>query len=361
MALDHAALDQPGPEIFGYLRSRPVATVLLVLVPVLAAAVTAFFLLKDPKTYTARTTSAVPSGATSATGIVIYQANYGLALHSAEVATSVSRSTGVPARDIGGHLSAGRVGASSLLEVRFEGDSPETAKAVVVAAARATLAKMSSDAVAPAEASVKDAQARSDAAAAALSVFQAQVGRFFPDDDYKALNSQLGTAKSALASAQATGNAAAATTAQNTINNITAQMNALAPIVRQYQPLASTAAAAQSALASATIALANAQADATGTRADVLVGTAGVVADSRVKPVVQGAGAAAVVAFVGALLVLVGPDTVRRRRNRRDLDGARRTPGGPDEIVIPRTVQVRKEWERPQRKPLEDPAPGPRT
>jgi len=304
-------------EISHFLRARPWASVLALLIPLLAAG-GAYYVLKDqPPRYTATATVSVPGNdANSASRVGLFVADFAELATSGPVLNEVSASTGESRTELEENVVVARIGQSSLFTVAYTGEGRTVVEPVVRGVITSTFNNLVQ--VSDSDAELKAAQGAYDAAVAARTAYQDQIGTLQPDRDYNDLSARI----RGLQITPVFGSAAR-------IAELSAQRDALVPEIRQMEVLDQPVQAAasqrdQAAQDAASVQRAAAEAQSASTIQDLVV-----VADSTLAPILQGVGVAAVAGLLVGLTLLLVTHRVHRRRSPAAFVPRRRIPTAP--------------------------------
>jgi len=289
-------------EISHFLRTRPWASAIALLIPLLAAVVAYLVLNNQPPRYTATATVSVPgSDANSASRVGLFVANFAELAKSGPVLANVSTANGESRADLEDGVVVTRIGQSSLFTVAYTGDDQATVEPVVRGVISGTFGNLVQ--VSDSDAELKAAQDTYTAAVAARTAYQDQIGTLQPDRDYTDLSTRIRS----LEITPVFGG-------QATINQLSAQRDALVPQIRQMQELDQAVQAAatqrdQATQAAASVQRAAAEAQSTSTIQDLTVAE-----ESPTSRILQGVGVAAVAGLLVGLTLLLASDRLRRRR-----------------------------------------------
>ena len=298
-------------EMSHFLRSRPRTSALALLFPVVAGVVALLLLSGSPTRYTADATVSVPgNAANSASRVGLFVADFGELATSSTVLDDVAAGTGQSSQELQDGLEVGRIGQSSLFSVIYTGDDEAEVEPVVRAVITGTFGNLVE--VSDSDAEFQAAAAAYDAAVAARSTYQDEIGTLTPESDYTDLSSRIRS----LQITPEIGSAA-------TIIRLSAQRDALVPQIRRVQELSQAVSDAanqrdEAQQAAESVQRASDESQSTSTIQDLVV-----TPESKTTRIVQGVGVAAVVGLLVGIAVLLLPDLLRRHRAP-----SAATPGG---------------------------------
>ncbi|WP_091546839.1 hypothetical protein [Modestobacter sp. DSM 44400] len=282
-------------------------TALALLVPVLAGLAAFWVLANQPTRYVATATVSVPgSAANSASRVGLFVADFAELAVSGTVLQDVSKSTGVPRADLDDGLEVARIGQSSLFTVVYTGDRGQAVEPVVRAVIAGTFGNLVE--VSDTDADLQAAVAAYDAAVAARSAYQDEIGTLQPDRDYTDLSSRIRS----LQISPEIGSVAI-------IARLSATRDALVPQIRRMQELDQAVQDAAQQRDEAQRAAESLQRQAAESQSSSTIQGLEVVEESRTPRLVQGVGVAAVAGLLIGLAALVLPDLLRRRQPASDL------------------------------------------
>ena len=289
-------------EIGQYLRARPrAAAITLLLLPLLAALAAFLVLRAQPPQYTAEATVSVPARtAESASGIGIFVADFGERANNKEVVAEVSAETGVPAEELEGSIEVVRLGLGSLFEVSYTGEGRDKVEAVVRSVIAKTYARMVGSRATEAEADLTRAREEYAAAVTARRDYENEIGTLQPDRDYSDLSSRI-------RSLQANGGSGAV------IASLIRQRDALVPQVRRAEELNRAIDTAEELVEVARQELIEARGESAEAQDPRVVQQLVVSAGSATGGLIQGVAVAAVFGLLCGLAIFILPDLLRRR------------------------------------------------
>jgi hypothetical protein len=291
-------------EILQYLRRRPGAVALLVLMPLLAAQLAYLLLQRQPAQYLGEARVIVPSDAArSASAVGLYIADFAVLVESQETVQAVSAGTGVTAEELRDGLEVNREGQSSLFTVTYTTDQPDKAEPVLRTAITTTMSRMAP--TTDAEARLEQARAAATDAQNQLRAFQDEIGVLFPEREYNDLSSQIRSLQNSPSPAD-----------QALRQQYIARRDALVPQVRTYEELTRRVSQTAAELQNAEEAAAqNATASADVREGRPIQRLTITPAPSR--QLVQAVGIGAALGLLGAIALVVGPDLIRGARRGR--------------------------------------------
>jgi len=242
-------------EIVDYLSIARRRLWILILIPVLAAAGTAAWYLKQPRQYQSKVVVAAPAligGASTQTfsganGPTQYVENFTAAATTPTVVDRVSKETGVKSKTITDGLAVSQIGSSSQLQVLFTTSKQKIAQPVATATARDTLAFLFGSQVTLAQRSLATAQAAADKVQAQIIALEAKANlAVAPDTAADQLSQQIASLQQQQLQLSASGQLAGAAGLAGSISTRQQQLAALAPVVRTYLQLSTQQTAALS-------------------------------------------------------------------------------------------------------------------
>jgi capsular polysaccharide biosynthesis protein len=278
-----------------------------------------------------------------------YVANFTVGLTTPQVVSAVSTATGEPIAALTSGLAANQLGNSSFIQVTYTAPDAASAVAVVNAAAKNTAALLAQPAIQTATSALNAAKQALDVATAqqktaqdALTAYTAKHGLIDPNVLYAATQSsltQLNVSKQqAIAQGRGTGNFDTA------IANAQARLNALAPLLSQYNALSRAVNQAELATQTAQSRVITAAGDVADANAAPLIGDPTSSLVSKRSTVIKAVAVAAGLGFVlGLALVLLveflGATRRPRRGPQQNLSPAPDGPGRAAEEVLPVPAQ----------------------
>ena len=291
-------------EILQYLRRRPGAVALLVLMPLLAAQLAYLLLQRQPAQYLGEARVIVPADAArSASAVGLYIADFAVLVESQESVQAVSAETGVPPEELREGIEVNREGQSSLFTVTYTTDEQDKAEPVLRTAITTTMARMAP--TSDADARLEEARAAAADAQNQLRAFQDQIGVLFPEREYNDLSSQI-------RSLQGSPNPADQALRQQLI----ARQNGLVPQVRTYEELTRRVAQTEAELLNAEQAAAQSATAAADVREGRPIQRL-TITPAPSRQLVQAVGIGAALGLLGAIALVVGPDLLRGARRPR--------------------------------------------
>jgi hypothetical protein len=289
-------------EIGHFLRSRPRAAALAVLIPLVAGLATYLVLAAQPARYVATATVSVPgSAADSASRVGIFVANFTEIASSSPVLKEVADSTGESQAQLQDDLEVLRLGQSSLFTVTYTGERREAVEPVVRAVITTTFGDLVQ--VSGTDAALDAANKAYQDALAARTAYQDEIRTLQPDRDYADISARI---RSLQIDPQFGGAA--------TIARLTAERDALVPEIRRMGELDQAVAAAATQRAAAEEAAASARRDAAESQSPSTIQDLTVAEESPLGRRLQGVGVAVVAGLVIGIGVLLLPDLFRRRQ-----------------------------------------------
>jgi Mrp family chromosome partitioning ATPase len=233
-------------EIGDYLRAIRRRIWILILVPVLAAAVVAALLALQPPKYRAVATVAAPalvggsaenqySGPTGARAFV---ANFSAALTAPQVVSKVAEQTGGSEKAIREDLSAQAIDESSLIQVTFVSTRKAQSAAVATAASSETIKFLFDSQVLLARKSLTTGQKAVTDADKKITDFTQKYGYVNPAQTYQLTEQNILSLRQRQLDAQSEGNTTTAANYGTAIKQQEALLDKLAPLVASYRSLA---------------------------------------------------------------------------------------------------------------------------
>jgi hypothetical protein len=321
-------------EVRDYLRRRGAWLSILVVLPLIAALAAFSLLVAQPRMYGATLQVRTPtSSANSDSQIGLFVARYQQALTSPAIVQQASGSSGVRPSSLRA-MTATRIGETNLIKVQLTSRSgpPANAKAISLSAALA-LQALATEGLSELQAQVDGAKARLGTVQGLLSAFQERTGSAFPVNEYQSLTNSINSLRSDQAAADSAGEIGRSAGDGAQVSKLDERRSVLASLLGEAQQL-------QSDVDSASAASQDAQQRLTATqsssRAEAISGQLAQPATyrlSRFGPVIQGTVIAAIVGFVLGLLILTGPDLLRRSPSRRPWRGRAAVSSGPAETA----------------------------
>lgn len=318
-------------EIADYLRIAKRRLLVLVGIPVLAAALAVTYILEKPRPHVATVFVSAPSLMGSqfgtyagAGGGIQFPSDFIATATSPTVEDAVARQTHVPVADLENGLSVAQVGVSSRVEIAYTTREPTTAVPVAVAVGRHTLTNMFATQVPIARAAVTSATSSLRAANSALADFTERHGSIPVDKQYSTLTAQITALENEKAHDESVGLTYSAGLLTPKIQKLRAQAAALAPLTGQQADLLAQQAAASSTLTSSQQVLAQAKAQLAAAGPGqvtappaVEVSLAHMVATTVVPAAAVGLFLAIVLVALLELIAQRRPEKTRERQPRR--------------------------------------------
>lgn len=310
-------------ELRHYIRVKRRWLIPLVVVPVLAAGTAAWIVHSRPEQSTAEVQLSAPAGTSnSEQAIGLYVAKLSQALTVDSVLEQVAKESSVPASTLSGAIGVSRIGNSDQADVTVttpDGDArTETAAKAAARAGILYVATHSDDS----QQALTLAQGQLDQAQKALFAFEDQIGMLDPSATYQQVTSALHSAQAQLAAAQATGDVAGAARLQAQIGVYQQQQGQLVPSVRQFDQLQAAVSAATNRVNTAQAQVLAQQTRVSGAQNGGQIVQASVSTAGRMRPILEAAGLAAVLAFLVVLGISLLPDLFRRQRVEPSTDAA---------------------------------------
>ena len=298
-----------------YVRARGRRLVwVAVLIPLLAAVVTAGVLLNKPVPYESTLRVVIPEElGVGSSAIGLYLANLEQRLLDPEVVEKVTSETAVSSEAYLSNIRLARIGQSSDAEFSFVATSPSDAQAVVETAASAALRSLAEEGLPFAKREVNLAERSYREAIADLERFRQAEGVAFPQEQYRQVTTELQAAQADLAEAESLGDPVAIANTSAAIEQLEDEHDKLERTLPEYQQLDDARMVALNMRSQARDRLARKQAEIRLTEQDNLRRDVSTRQTSQGRRVLQGAAAAAAVALFLELGVIVLPDLVRPR------------------------------------------------
>jgi Mrp family chromosome partitioning ATPase/capsular polysaccharide biosynthesis protein len=232
-------------EIGDYLRVIRRRLWILILVPVIAAAMVAVMVAVQPPKYRAVATvagQALVGGSTGSqysgpAGIRVFVANFTAALTAPQVLGKVSEQTGVSQRQIKENLTAEPIKDSSLIEVTYVARNEALATSVAKSTTSETIKFLFQTQVELAKKAVDEAEKDVAKADKALATFTKETGFVNPVRTYELWEGQITSLRERQLQAEASGDTAGAASLAAAVEALRDDLKKLAPLVPKYQNL----------------------------------------------------------------------------------------------------------------------------
>lgn len=345
-------------EIRDYLRVVKRRLWILVVLPVLAAAVGILAFSGQPQQFRSSVETSVPSLAinTTAGAVSVYVANFQELLTTQPVIDRITKETGVAGHDLRSGLTASQVGTTSnLIRVTYTSTTKANVEKVALSATNATLDMASEPAVANAKAAVVVAQERFDRAQKAVQQLVASPSPGLPIDQYRDKLSSLATLKLAASSARLDADIPKADGLDAQIPGLEKEIADLVPKVQQYQQLSDAQQQASTALSTALVREQDTEAQvAAHADRSALRDSSPTKVDSAQK-LATSVGMVAGIGLVLAGLIIVFLELINAGRARRADERVLLTDGtqpvGGDVSPAPRRRRAKRTRSRPAKSP----------
>jgi len=289
-------------EMSNFLRSRPRTSALALLFPIVAGLVAFFVLSGSPTRYTANATVSVPgSDANSASRVGLFVADFAELATSNAVLDDVATKNGQSREELQAGLTVSRIGQSSLFSVVYTGDDQATAEPVVRDVITGTFSNLVQ--VSDSDTTFQAASAAYDAAVAARSSYQDEIGTLTPENDYNDLSSRI---RSLQISPQIGSSL--------TIAGLTSQREALVPQIRRMQELNQAVQDAANQRDAAQQEAESVQRAAQESQSESTIQNLEVTPESKTSRITQGVGVAAVIGLLVGVALLLLLEALHRRR-----------------------------------------------
>lgn len=253
-------------EITDYLAIARRRWMLLIGVPLLAAAIAGFVLFTAPVQYTATATVNAPALVGGSSGqytgsqaVTQFVSAFQSTAASAPVDDAVRAQTTLQPGQIEDGLVVSQIGGSSAVSITFTGTKNGEPTKVVSTVASATLKQMFDSQVTLGQARVDQARKDVSAANAAINAWGAKNNMVDPTRVYQAQLERLSSLQQSQASLKAQGNDAAASALSGTITEVSNSLKGYGPKIAEYSDLAATRDSAQADLTTARQGLAQAK------------------------------------------------------------------------------------------------------
>jgi hypothetical protein len=308
-------------EIADYLRRARRRWWVLVVVPVLAAGVTAGIALLTPASYSATAYVAAPAlvgGVTAQQYTGTQGANQFVAAFSAaattpKVLTQVTKDTGQSADKVRDGVSVKQVGASSQLELVYTSGDKNTVTPVLTSISRRALIFLFASQVDVASEQVTVADGDMTAATKAITDWEKKNKLSQPDRVYQAALSDQGSLRQQQLSMSAVGNTRGADAVGTALAQSQKKIDEIGPKLPDYQALVAQRDAATSALADSRRALLTARAQRQAAEPNQVTSVGEVAAASRTHALITTVPPVFGAALLLSALLLPILELVRRR------------------------------------------------
>lgn len=217
----------------------------LVSVPVLATLAVLVVAVAQPKKYEATATVLAPAVVGGNTGVQYsgsngvksYVANFAAALTSAPVVRQVAAQTHVAPNGVKSAVSATQIGTSTGIRVTATTAKRRAAVPVARAAASVTIVSLFAQQVDLARQPLESANAALADVEQQMAALGSRSGLIVPDKDYEVRAQQIAGLETARADAASKGHASVAAALGTQIDQLKAQLSAIAPTVEQFTAL----------------------------------------------------------------------------------------------------------------------------
>jgi uncharacterized protein involved in exopolysaccharide biosynthesis len=246
-------------EIIDFLRLSRRRVLVLVGVPVLAAAAATAMVVTASDTFSATATVSAPALVGGAAGnqytgsqaVNQFVAAFQATAQGPTVRQSVSDATHVPGSDIAKNLSVSQIGASSVMTLTYTSQNRTSVEPVLTALTRQTLQQMFGSQVTLAEGQISAAKEDLTTANAAIVEWEQKNGMVAPEQIYQARIDQINSLLQQQTALQANGKSAGAAAVGASIATARGELAKFAPKLAEYQILAATRDAATAGLTQA--------------------------------------------------------------------------------------------------------------
>ncbi len=313
-------------EITDYFAIAKRRWILLLGVPLLAAAIVAAVLFTAPAKFTATATVNAPALVGGSSGqytgsqaVTQFVSAFQSTAASAPVDSAVLAKTNLQPGQIEDGLTVTQVGGSSAVMITFESTTSGQATTVVSTVASATLAQMFDSQVTLAQTRATEAAKAVTAANTAINEWGVKNAMVDPTRVYQSQLERLSSLQQSQASLKAQGNAAAASALSGTITEVSNSLKTFGPKIAAYSDLVATRDSAASDLTTARQSLAQAKTQQTAADPSQVVWVSG---QRKLDPTdelvsvglpVVGAGIFLALALIAVLELLKGNREARRR------------------------------------------------
>ena len=254
-------------EIADYLRVARRRLWVLLGVPLLAAAVTAYLVMAAPTKYTATSTVSAPAlvgGSTSnqytgAQAVNQFVAQFQATAHTPAVLDAVAAQTKVSRADITDGMTVEQVGASSVMQLGFTSANKAVVKPVLESLSKQTLQTLFATQVQLTQGQVVAANDQLKTANAAIVNWEKTHGMVDPARVYQATLDRLNSLTQQWAVQSANGSAVGAAALNGAIASVKAELPKFGPLLAEYQQLTADRDAAGAAVTSSQEALSQAR------------------------------------------------------------------------------------------------------
>lgn len=286
-----------------------------VVIPIVAAVLTAGFLYVQPEKYQATATVVVPALSAkgySTSAATQYFSTFKDVLTSPPLLTQINRETHEPKSDLAAGLSASTTTASSnIITVTYSGPNKSTVASVASYAAMDALDALLGPQMVAAKRAVATGQAQLTQGNQNLNDFTVRTGHLFPEEDYRNLSQALSGLTVQLSQAYLAGDQPRIRALGQIVTQYKTDLANLAPIVTQYQILAEQQKADQAVLDHAQTDMNNVNAEMTSNHDPAAVSTSFNGHVSRVLDILKYGAVAAGVALLLSLAFIVFMEFLR--------------------------------------------------
>lgn len=254
-------------EIADYLRVARRRLWVLLGVPLLAAAVTAYLVMAAPTQYTATSTVSAPAligGSTSnqytgAQAVNQFVAQFQATANTPAVLDAVSAQTKVPRSDIVDGLSVTQVGASSVMQVTFTSPHKAVVRPVLESLSKQTLQTLFATQVQLTTGQLAAANDQLKTANGAIVSWEKTNGMVDPAQVYSATLQRLNSLTQQWATQSANGSTTGAAAISGAIASVKAELPKFGPLLAEFQQLTADRDAAAAAVTASQQALSQAR------------------------------------------------------------------------------------------------------
>jgi capsular polysaccharide biosynthesis protein len=322
-------------EIADYLRVARRRLWVLLGVPILAAAVTAYIVMAAPTTYSGTSTVSAPAlvgGSTSnqysgSQAVNQFVAQFTATAHVPAVLDAVSKDTNVPRTDLTDNVTVSQVGASSVMQLGYTSTDKKTVQPVLQSLSKHTLQTLFTTQVALSQGQLSSAQAALAQSNAAIVAWEKTNSMVDPNLVYQTTLQRLNSLTQQWATLQANGAVTGAAAINGAIASLKAELPRFGPLLAQYQVLASNRDASAAAVTSAQQNLAQSRAQLEAADPAKVADISATTADSKTSALlslvlpVTGAAVFLAIALV-AMLELLSRSRVTSATSRPEQDSA---------------------------------------
>jgi len=315
-------------EIIDYLRIIRKRIALLLIIPIVAAALAAAYVLHSPQMYSATatvSTGALVGGTSDFTGPQAtnqFVAAFSATALNPAVINEVSKKTGVGPAILRDGLTVAQSGASSDMTVQYQSAKKTSVQTVLNAEVSSTLVAMFQPRFESATKQRDTAQNAVSAANAAVAAYAKKVGIADPPQAYQSTLNQVASLEGQRATMMATGNTVGAQALSVPLKAAQDRLASFGPILQGYSDVAAVQSAAESDFTAAQTAYRQAQSQLESASASNITYISATAATSRVSDLLTLVLPVFAAGFLVAFVVVIGLEL---------LGNAKRTLSRPEE------------------------------